>query len=181
MWYENNHSHDKHVDIEPSQGWLIGPQFISALEERLGANRVGVQGVEYPAAIVTNLLPGNADPRGVANLRSLLNEANQRCPDSIVLVSGYSQGAAIVHGAFEQGLSSSVKNQVAGIVLFGDTRNLQERGRIAGFPTEKTLIICNFGDLVCAGTLVITPAHVGYPARVPEAVNFMAARVSAVG
>ena len=38
------------------QGWLIGPQFVGALEDRLGANRVAVQGIEYPAAIVTNVL-----------------------------------------------------------------------------------------------------------------------------
>jgi cutinase len=137
-----------------------------------------VQGVEYPAAIVTNLLPENASPQGISNLKSLLNEANQRCPESIVLVSGYSQGAAIVHAAFD-GLSSSIKDQVAGIVLFGDTRNLQEHGRIAGYSPEKTLIICQPLDLVCAGTLIITPAHVTYPLRVPEAVDFMDARVLA--
>jgi cutinase len=137
--------------------------------------------VDYPAAISTNILPSGADPIGVINLRNLLQEANTRCPASIILVSGYSQGAAIVHKAFEVGLSSSIKNQIAGIVLFGDTRNLQEQGRIAGYPTDRTLVICNVGDLVCVGTLVITPAHIGYPARVPEAVNFMAGRVSAAG
>lgn len=162
------------------KGWLIGPQFIGALEERLGADRLAIQGVEYPAAIVTNVIPSGASPEGVRNLRDLLNEANQRCPDSILLASGYSQGAAIVHKVFEDGLSASVKQQIAGIVLFGDTRRLQTGGRIAGYPADRTLVICNVGDLVCVGTLVITPAHIGYPARVPEAVDFMEARIQAV-
>ena len=132
--------------------------------------------MDYPAGIITNLLPENADPRGISKLQSLLQEANSRCPTSTVVVSGYSQGAAIVHGAMA-GVSDSIKNQIAAAVLFGDTRNQQEGGMIAGFPQDKTLIICNSGDLVCVGTLVIAPAHLQYEARVPEAVDFIASKV----
>jgi cutinase len=150
------------------------------LKAALGANNVAVQGVEYAAGIGTNLLPNNADPRGVANMRNLILEANRRCPNSAILTSGYSQGAAITHAAMEN-LPAAALNQIAGAALFGDTRNLQERGQIAGYPQEKTLIICNPGDLVCVGTLTITPAHLAYGPRVPEATRFLAARVQGSG
>lgn len=60
------------------------------------------------------------------------------------------------------GLSAAVQNQVKGVVLFGYTKNLQNLGRIPGFPAAKTRVYCQVTDLVCAGTLVITPAHFLY-------------------
>ena len=145
-----------------------------------GAQNVAAQGVEYAAGLGTNFLPDNADPRGVANMRNLMLEATQRCPDSMILASGYSQGAAVTHAAMAD-LPPATLNQIAGVAMFGDTRNLQERGRIAGYPEDQTLIICNPGDLVCAGTLTITPAHLAYGPRVPEATRFLGARVQAAG
>jgi len=91
-------------------------------------------------------------------------------------VGGYSQGAALVHRAVED-LSTSVKNRIAGVVTYGDTQNLQDLGRIPGFPREKLRIICNIGDLVCSGTLTILPAHLDYVRRVPEAVTFLTSRI----
>jgi cutinase len=112
-------------------------------------------------------------------MKDLFYKASTKCPNSIVVASGYSQGAAITHEAID-GLSSSVKNQIAGVVTFGDTRNLQAHGQISGYPTDDLLIICNPGDLVCIGTLVITPAHVLYQPRVPEAVAFLSDKIGAV-
>jgi cutinase len=60
------------------------------------------------------------------------------------------------------GLSAAVQNQIKGVVLFGYTKNMQNGGRIPGFPTSKTRVYCAAGDLVCTGTLIITPAHLSY-------------------
>lgn len=81
-----------------------------------------------------------------------------------------------MHGAIPQ-LPSAIQDQIKGVVLFGDTRNEQDNGRIPGFPTDKTSIICAIGDLVCEGTLVITAAHLSYGDDVPEAVDFLLERV----
>jgi cutinase len=53
-------------------------------------------------------------------------------------------------------LSATLKNQIAGVALFGYTKNLQNRGQIPSFPAAKTRVYCATGDLVCTGSLIIT-------------------------
>lgn len=72
-----------------------------------------------------------------------------------------SQGTAVVGNALTQ-LDAAVKDQVAGAVLFGYTKNLQNRGRIVDFPEEKTKVFCKTTDAVCNGALFILPAHFLY-------------------
>lgn len=63
-------------------------------------------------------------------------------------------------------------------MTYGDTQNLQDGGRIRNYPPEGTKVICNIGDAVCAGTLLILPAHLDYVKRVPEALSFLAGRIN---
>lgn len=101
-----------------------------------------------------------------------VTKAAADCPDSAILVGGYSQGAALVHRAVED-LPANVMSRIAGAITFGDTQNQQDNEQIPNFPPEKTLIICNAGDAVCRGTLTILPAHLAYTARADEAVDFL--------
>ena len=59
-------------------------------------------------------------------------------------------------------LPDDVKDQVAGAVLFGYTKNLQNGGRIKDYPTDRTKVYCGVGDAVCYGSLFILPAHFLY-------------------
>ncbi|KAL8397033.1 hypothetical protein RB594_003940 [Gaeumannomyces avenae] len=43
-------------------------------------------------------------------------------------------------------------------------------------PEDETLILCHKTDLTCKGTLVVTPSHLSYNGKVPEAVDFIAKR-----
>lgn len=113
-------------------------------------------------------------------MSNLLTQAARDCPNSSILAGGYSQGAALAHRAIED-LPSSVKNAIDGVVTFGDTKNLQDRGQIPNFPREKVKIFCNVGDLVCVGTLTITAAHLTYGADANAAADFLAARARAGG
>lgn len=65
------------------------------------------------------------------------------------------------------------------MVTFGDTQNLQDNGQIPNFPREKVKIFCNAGDLVCVGTLTITPAHLTYGADAGAAAAFLIQRINA--
>jgi len=60
------------------------------------------------------------------------------------------------------GLTTTVQNQIKGVVLFGYTKNQQNAGKIPNFPSSKTAIYCNEGDLVCEGTLIVQPTHLQY-------------------
>lgn len=81
-----------------------------------------------------------------------------------------------MHGSVST-LSSSVQNQINGVVLFGDTRNEQDNGRIPNFSMDKTKIYCAEGDKVCEGTLIITDAHFSYSQDVPDALDFLVGRL----
>ena len=113
-------------------------------------------------------------------MRNLLIQAANDCPDSSILAGGYSQGAALTHRAIEN-LPGNVKDAIDGVVTFGDTQNEQDGGQIPNFPREKVKIFCNPGDLVCVGTLTITPAHLTYGADAGEAASFLAAGARAGG
>lgn len=77
-----------------------------------------------------------------------------------------------MHGAIPE-LSDDVKSRIDGVVLFGDTRNKQDEGRIPEFPPEKIKIYCAEGDLVCEGTLIVAPPHFSYMGEVDDAVKFL--------
>lgn len=155
-----------------SQGTIAGPPTSNGLKAALGAGSVATEGIDYGALLSTNFLPGGADPAGITTMKNMINSAASECPDSTLLVAGYSQGAAMVHRVVED-LDPAVQNQIAGVVTFGDTQNKQDNGQIKGFPPAKTKVICNPGDAVCVGTLTILPPHLDYTRRADEAVDFL--------
>lgn len=71
-------------------GTLVGPPFFRALESAMGAGNVAVQGVEYPADIPGFLAGG--DKKGSALMAQMATQAMAKCPDTKLVMSGYSQG-----------------------------------------------------------------------------------------
>lgn len=163
-----------------NMGDKVGPQLSNGLKLIFGPSNVATEGVDYLGLPETNFVSGGAPPVGIGEMQILLTRAASLCPTSIVVASGYSQGAALTHRAIE-GLSQAVKDRIAGVVTFGDTQTLQDGEHILGFPLNKTLIICNAGDVICAGTLWVVPIHLDYTRRVPEAVAFLVSRIEAAG
>lgn len=94
-------------------GSITGPPFFNALDVVLGAENVAVQGVDYPADILGYLEGG--DPGGAATTASLLNQAANQCPDTQIVLSGYSQGAQVVHLGEKQ-VSAEVAARIAAVV-----------------------------------------------------------------
>ncbi|RYP16623.1 hypothetical protein DL765_005014 [Monosporascus sp. GIB2] len=153
-----------------------GPQTIDLLKAILGDSVVAAQGVEYPASLLDNLRKGGCDPEDARNMAALITQAAVKCPASKLVVSGFSQGAALVHRSVEQ-LPSSVRARIFAGVTYGDTQRKQDNGRIPGLDASKTLIICHDGDLVCEGTLIVTGAHDNYELDAPEAVEFIVSKL----
>lgn len=144
------------------QGNTVGPPISNALKAVFVVTNVVTEGVDYLGSPETNFYPGGASPFEIELLQSLLSAAAE-CPKSKIVASGYrfvllfillravltdnsfpraySQGAALTHRAIE-GLQSSVKYRIAGVVTFGNTQALRDGGQIRGFDLNKTLIIC---------------------------------------
>jgi cutinase len=71
-----------------------------------------------------------------------------------------------------------VRDKIVGTVLFGYTKNMQNRGQIPNYPADRTKVFCAPGDLVCVGTLTITAAHLGYGLQaMNEAPRFLESKI----
>ncbi|KAF8912246.1 cutA, cutinase A [Gymnopilus junonius] len=151
----------------PPIGTIVGPPFELALQSTMGSKTLSFQGVDY-AATIAGFLEGG-DPQGAANMaQDVISTANS-CPDTKIVMSGYSQGGQLVHLAVPQ-LSSAVQQRVNAIVIFGDPDNGEP------FPgnlnsVEKTF--CAEGDDICAHGDLVLPPHLSYGADAPAAASFV--------
>lgn len=152
---------EKEWKLTIPQGLSAGPSCAAGLDARF--NSVWTQGVggAYKAGLSENFLPAGTDRASIDEAKRLFQMAHSKCPNSAIAAGGYSQGTAVVGNAISE-LSSAIKDQIKGVVLFGYTKNLQNGGKIANFPSAKTKVYCETLDAVCYGTLFILPAHFLY-------------------
>ncbi|KAL5340999.1 cutinase-domain-containing protein [Aspergillus crustosus] len=160
-----------------NMGFIVGPQVCSDLKSELGSSNVACQGVggAYTAGLIPNFFPENTNQASIDAAVDMFALADA-CPDTQIVAGGYSQGSAVISGAV-QDIDQSLRDKVKGVVLFGFTRNLQDRGRIPGYPESQTEVYCAVGDLVCSGTLIITASHLAYGIYADDAAEFLAGTV----
>jgi cutinase len=132
----------------------------------------------YSASLATNISPARTDATSISKGVAAFEKAAGAC--KTLVAGGYSQGAAVMHNVISKRLTPAIKARIAGVVLYGDTRNKQDRGRIPNFPAEKVKVICNKNDGVCGGQLLVNVGHMTYTARIGEGAKFLASRVKAL-
>jgi hypothetical protein len=84
-----------------TMGITVGPAFSRALSSRFGASNVHSEGVPYPADIA-GAFSGGVNPSGAAGaikMTAMARAAWAKCPQTKIVLGGYSQGAEQVHGA----------------------------------------------------------------------------------
>lgn len=81
-------------------------------------------------------------------MANLTNYASTKCPSAKLVLSGYSQGAQLVHNAAKT-LSAAVTAKIAAVVMFGDPDYGQAVGTV---PSSKVLSICHDQDIICTGS-----------------------------
>ncbi|TGZ78163.1 cutinase precursor [Ascodesmis nigricans] len=156
-------------------GSSLGPDLRTRLRIRYPGN-FAMQGIDYPAALADNFLPRGTTAQAISDTVNMITRVANDCPNAKIFAGGYSQGTAVIAAAVED-LPSAIRNRVNAIVLFGYTKNKQNNEGVPNYPSNKLKIYCNFGDLVCTGSLVITAAHFTYGSDVSNAVSFLASKV----
>jgi cutinase len=85
-----------------------------------------------------------------------------------------------MHGTVGK-LPAAIKDRIAVGVLFGDTRNKQDKNQVPDFPKEKTEIYCTKEDGVCWGSLNVTAGHFVYTVNGDgdKAIRFLKEKIDA--
>ncbi|KAL1637698.1 hypothetical protein SLS58_009123 [Diplodia intermedia] len=144
-----------------NMGSTVGPALKTKLAAAVGGgDKLATQGVNYPAdvagTVVGSMSPGAAE--GSKNCAQLVQQAVAKCPQTKIVLAGYSQGAQQVHGCLMD-LSAGEAARVAAAVTFGDPLKAQQFKNI---DQSRTKIFCAAGDMVCSNQFIITPAHLSY-------------------
>lgn len=108
----------------PPLGIICGPQTMAGLKKALGSNKVTAKGVDYPAAVQNNFLPGGCAPEDVQTMQDEISQILTNCPNTKLVVGGYSQGAALTSSVLGS-LPDEQKNKIAAAFLYGDTQYKQ--------------------------------------------------------
>jgi cutinase-like protein len=136
--------------LESPGAGIIGNAFVSALRSRVNKN-IGLYAVQYPAD--TEVAAGANDMS--AHVASTINN----CPDTRVVLGGYSLGAAVTDvvmaapGAmfgFTNPLPPGADQHIAAIALFGN--GSMWVGPIANLNpvyADRTIDLCHGADPIC--------------------------------
>lgn len=151
---------------EPPGVGAVGDAFVNSLRGKTRMS-VGVYGVNYPANITT--LTGAGDMVAHANFMA------GSCPNTRLVLGGYSLGAEVVDRVTWGGLPPATDQHVAAVVLFGNGSR-----RLAPAFAGRTIDQCAQGDPICGrGTswpAHLQPSYIG-SGLVDQAASFAAGRL----
>lgn len=182
--------------FEPPGVGGVGDAFVKALRDRAGGKSVDVYAVNYPASLD---FATAAD--GVADASNKVQATVAACPDSKIVLGGFSQGAAVAayltEDAVPQGfalppsitgpLPADVADHVAAVALFGKPSSGFLQMIYTGAPpitvgtryAAKTDDLCIPEDPVCSPTGSDNNAHNLYAANglTDQAADYVVARL----
>ncbi|MGB8407035.1 MAG: cutinase family protein [Mycobacterium sp.] len=137
-----------------------GQAFIDALRAQAPGKSIGVYAVNYPATSDFGnraVFPSTMFD-GVHDATSRLQSTAANCPNTKIILGGYSQGAAVAAYATTADIPAEVHDHVAGLVLFGKPTPalLSQFGapaaNISPLYTGKSLDLCAPADSICDGS-----------------------------
>ena len=186
--------------FEPAGVGVTGQAFVDALTGKLGGKSVDVYPVNYPASLD---FATAAD--GVIDASNKVRDVAASCPNTKMVLGGYSQGAAVVAYSTEDAvppgfnlpdgitgpMAPEVANHVAAVALFGKPSSGFLQMIYTGAPpisvgklyTGKTTDLCIPEDNVCSPTGTDNGAHTLYAVNgmTAQAADFAARRVLSNG
>jgi len=145
-----------------AMGSTVGP----AISTPLKAAGWTVTGINYDASLNGIYCIGlNGGIKCVDQLKALVS----RCPNTNVVLSGYSQGAMVARECAAYS-TPAVQKRIKGLALFGDPFN---GASVKGVPQSNIKTWCNNGDGVCKGEFVIGAAHLSYTGNARAAATWI--------
>ncbi|KAL1967662.1 hypothetical protein VTN77DRAFT_2919 [Rasamsonia byssochlamydoides] len=148
-------------------GVLVGPPLFLALQNHISSSDLTIQGVNNYAASVEGYLEGG-DPSGSAEMSSQIESVYSTCPNTKLIVSGYSQGCQIVHNAVAK-LPAATASWISSVLLFGDPDDGQP---LPNVDSSKVHTVCHDGDYICQDGIFILLPHLTYAEDVSSAASF---------
>lgn len=148
---------------EPGLG-NIGQAFVDSLTSQLAGKSVDVYAVNYPA----NDDYHNSASGGSNDASTHIQDTVASCPNSRIVLGGYSQGSTVIDLA-TNAMPPSAGNHVAAVALFGEPSSGFSTMLWGGQPlptinpayASKTISLCAPDDPICsAGGNIM--AHVSY-------------------
>jgi cutinase len=166
---------------EPGLG-NIGQAFVDSLKSQLGGKSVDVYAVNYPA----NDDYHNSANAGSADASAHIQDIVANCPNSRIVLGGYSQGSTVIDLA-TNAMPTSVADHVAAVALFGEPTSQFSSMLWGGQPLptinpaygSKLTSVCAPDDPICSGGGNII-AHVSYieTGMTAQAATFAADKVN---
>jgi len=182
---------------EPPGVGQVGQAFVDSLRSQVGGRSVAVYPVDFPASEDF----ANSASTGADDARAHVQSTVTNCPNTRIVLGGYSQGALTIDlitaipvslaGFTPAPMPPEVANHVAAVVVFGNPLD-----RYVGMPltavsplyADKTIDLCTAGDPICApGGGMSTPtreemfsdAHLSYvrSGMAAQGAGFAASRV----
>ena len=166
---------------EPPGVGGIGQAFVDSLRAQTGGLSVGVYAVDYPASrdFATSV------PAGRADASNHIQWMAANCPNTKMVLGGYSQGAAVIDLA-TTAMPPQVADHVAAAAVFGGPRSSfadsLSPGPLSGIGplyTAKTIELCVPNDPICYQGGWDMGAHGAYVRNgmVDQAAAFAASRI----
>lgn len=172
---------------EPAGLGRVGQAFVNDLQGDLGGRSVNVYAVNYPASY--DFL--QSAPQGAGDASAYIQATAASCPDTSIVLGGYSQGAAVVDlitadpsatFGFGQPMPPAVAGHVAAVAVLGNPSDKIGRSLTAASPLygAKTIDLCNGADPVCSdGDDRAAHSLYSESGLVTQAANFVSGRLAA--
>jgi cutinase len=141
---------------EPPGAGRVGDAFTHSLRALVNGRSVAVYGVQYPASYDFMRAID-----GVDDAAAFMQNTAQACPQTQMVLGGYSQGAAVVDVlaatdrpilGFTSPLPDAIADHIAAVVVFGNPSNRIGEPLTALSPLygSRAIDLCNGPDPVCS-------------------------------
>ena len=168
---------------EPAGLGRVGQSFVDSLRGRVGNRSVGAYAVNYPATYDFLAAAGGANDAS-GHIQWMIDN----CPNTRLVLGGYSQGAAVIDIiaaipvpgiGFNAPLPPNAPDHVAAIAVFGNpTAKLGLPLTSSPVWGGKAIDLCNAGDPVCSdGNSVAAHRNYGPAGLASQAAGFVAGLV----